>query len=58
MSTGVMVAGNIVLTAVQLYLQACKQNNMTKEQAKAYFLDNYGPFMDETAGPVEPVSRE
>ena len=55
-ATAISVGGELLITLIQAYFLAAKQQQMTAEQAKAYFDANYDKFMALTDNPVEPVN--
>ena len=54
-ATAIAVGGDILLTLIQAYILAAKQQGLTAEQAKERFLSTYSQFMVESAIPVEEV---
>ena len=58
MSGTALIISEVLLTMLQAYMTMAKQVGMTKEQAREHFLANYGPFMEDTAAPVEEVKED
>jgi len=56
-SEGVAVASELVMTIVQAYILARRQEGISDEQAKEEFPVLYDKFMAESATPVEPVKE-
>lgn len=53
-ATAIAVGGDLLLSIMQSYMIAAKQQGLTDEQAKAYFLEHVDGFMEATARPVDP----
>jgi len=56
-ATAIAVGGDILLTLIEAYMMAAKQQGLTAEQAREKFLSTYPQFMAESAVSVEEVNE-
>lgn len=56
-SEGVAVASELVMTIVQAYILARRQEGVSDEQAKQEFPALCEKFLAESSGPVDPVNE-
>ena len=56
-ATAIPVGGDILLTLIQAYFMAAKQQGLSAEEAKAKFDTTYPQFMAASETPVEPVKE-
>lgn len=54
-AAAIAVGGDILLTLIQAYMLAAKQQGLTAEEAKARFAAGYEAFIAESEAPVEEV---
>lgn len=56
-ATAIAAGSELLITIIQAYMLAAKQQGLTAAQAKANFEKNFDAFMAESAEPVEAVKE-